>query len=645
MNNVGNEIVINDKKIEEIEQILLNNGRFDDERRNIIRNFNESFDVNACPGSGKTTVLLAKLTLLLDQMPFKDGKGVCILTHTNVAVDEIKERLGSKAEILFKYPNYIGTIQSFINKYLTTPFFKSHYNKDIQIEEDEEYKLKLELMLRENGYKLNSSNTWINDREFVAGTKKLMSKAISLENGEITISINSIKTKQSYRNIINIMQSLIKEGLLTYRDSYYLANIYLDINKEMDNIFNERFKFVFIDEMQDTNIYQNNILSRIFDNEKVILQRFGDINQSIFSGGQEDEQCGWHLDDNVKELNSSNRYGNNIANILNYIKCIGEGNIVGNDNIESVEPHIIVFDDDCIDDVKGKFRELIEEYNISNYKSAKAIGRIGKGYKCDHITIKNYFESYNKKQPSEKYNCYNELIYKLEKGNTVGEFFEDIMKVIGRCIRTFKKNCSDKEIKKELVENYNSKYIDFKISFINIYNDKKVNDNLDIEKIKSLIEDFILDVYGNEEIQYLNEYFNIVDKGKYICPEIALTEDNNVLMNLNTIHGVKGETHSATLYLQTKYGFNKDGYYKDISDIDNIIDFMCGDKDIKRESMSNELKETLNTAYVAMSRPTHLLCIAVHINTIKGKIEKLESIGYKVVGCNDKVNNMIKVIV
>ena len=43
-------------------------------------------------------------------------------------------------------------------------------------------------------------------------------------------------------------------------------------------------------------------------------------------------------------------------------------NITGNNNIESIKPHIIVFDDDSIDDVKEKFRELIEEYNIPNDK-------------------------------------------------------------------------------------------------------------------------------------------------------------------------------------------------------------------------------------------------------------------------------------
>ena len=33
-------------------------------------------------GSGKTTTLLAKLVLLAEQMPLKNGKGICVLTYT-----------------------------------------------------------------------------------------------------------------------------------------------------------------------------------------------------------------------------------------------------------------------------------------------------------------------------------------------------------------------------------------------------------------------------------------------------------------------------------------------------------------------------------------------------------------------------------
>ena len=43
-------------------------------------------------------MLLAKLKLLADRMPLENGAGVCVLSHTNVAVDEIRNRLSEYAD-------------------------------------------------------------------------------------------------------------------------------------------------------------------------------------------------------------------------------------------------------------------------------------------------------------------------------------------------------------------------------------------------------------------------------------------------------------------------------------------------------------------------------------------------------------------
>ena len=119
---------ISNQDIESTEKLLLPNGaHFPEDARNVIRCWH-STDVAACPGSGKTTVLLAKLKLLADRMPLENGAGVCVLSHTNVAVDEIRNRLSEYVDKLLGYPNYIGTIQSFVDKLLFStlndaPFF------------------------------------------------------------------------------------------------------------------------------------------------------------------------------------------------------------------------------------------------------------------------------------------------------------------------------------------------------------------------------------------------------------------------------------------------------------------------------------------------------------------------------------------
>src|SRR5271154_5929584 len=80
----------------------------DEPRRSTILNY---ADVQACPGSGKTTLVGLKLMLLLENWhdPYS---GICVLTHSNVAIDEIMSRVGRDVagSKLLSYPHFIGTI-------------------------------------------------------------------------------------------------------------------------------------------------------------------------------------------------------------------------------------------------------------------------------------------------------------------------------------------------------------------------------------------------------------------------------------------------------------------------------------------------------------------------------------------------------
>lgn len=67
-----------------IEKLLLPNGCcFANDARNVINSW-DSNDILACPGSGKTTVLIAKLKLIADKSPLKDGRGGFVCYHTQM---------------------------------------------------------------------------------------------------------------------------------------------------------------------------------------------------------------------------------------------------------------------------------------------------------------------------------------------------------------------------------------------------------------------------------------------------------------------------------------------------------------------------------------------------------------------------------
>lgn len=127
----------NEDSLREVFKLLTGkDGIFDEEKQKII-NCTDSAHIKACPGSGKTTTLLAKLVLLAEQMPLKNGKGICVLTYTNVAIDEIKSKLGHKADILFSYPNFFGTIQTFVDEFFASAALQCYYGSRISLVDDE----------------------------------------------------------------------------------------------------------------------------------------------------------------------------------------------------------------------------------------------------------------------------------------------------------------------------------------------------------------------------------------------------------------------------------------------------------------------------------------------------------------------------
>ena len=80
--SIFKDLIITDEDINWVESILFG-VKFDEGRRNIIKNL-DSIDIQACPGSGKTTVLVAKLAILAKKWSYQN-RGICVLSHTNVA--------------------------------------------------------------------------------------------------------------------------------------------------------------------------------------------------------------------------------------------------------------------------------------------------------------------------------------------------------------------------------------------------------------------------------------------------------------------------------------------------------------------------------------------------------------------------------
>ena len=121
-------IKINERDIANVENKF--NLTFDEERRKAIKNL-KTTDIVACAGRRKTTMMCAKIDILTNKQPFSNNKGIAVLSLTNVAIEQIKNKLGIEHNI-FKYPNYCETIQKFVTKYVLNSWYNLMHNKKIE---------------------------------------------------------------------------------------------------------------------------------------------------------------------------------------------------------------------------------------------------------------------------------------------------------------------------------------------------------------------------------------------------------------------------------------------------------------------------------------------------------------------------------
>lgn len=106
--------------------------------------------------------------------------------------------------------------------------------------------------------------------------------------------------------------------------------------------------------------------------------------------------------------------------------------------------------------------------------------------------------------------------------------------------------------------------------------------------------------------QYINQFLNNLPTNISTDEEIKnnnVFNHNGVEIEIATIHSVKGETHTATLYLETSYQGEHESQ--------RIMEQLKGVYYIPpRKRMY--LKRNSKMAHVGMSRPKYLLCMAIH---------------------------------
>jgi DNA helicase II / ATP-dependent DNA helicase PcrA len=93
-------------------------------------------------------------------------------------------------------------------------------------------------------------------------------------------------------------------------------------------------------------------------------------------------------------------------------------------------------------------------------------------------------------------------------------------------------------------------------------------------------------------------------------------------IEVSTIHTVKGETHNATLVLET--------FHNKVYDVKEAISFILGDVNPSRRS-TKTVREQIKRMFVAITRPSEIVCLAVFKDHF-GEVERnrLVALGWSI---------------
>lgn len=617
--------------------------QFNDDQKNVIKCL-KTVDVQACPGSGKTTSLAAKLFILANKLPPTFNKGVCIITHTNVAVNEIKHKLGDAGARFFKYPNHFGTIQSFVDKFLTIPGYVTEFKKRPYRIDDETYFRYIESKFNST-YNYRKSLFSLSQRSIDPHHLRFSCEDFSLVKSIYGAAIGLNPTTETMVNALKCKTEVLKDGYICFEDAYSIALKYLRTYPKLKTLFENRFAYVFVDEMQDMDSFQANVLHDLFnlDSPNICIQRIGDINQAIFSSSYSNSDGRYWEPKNHLEIKISIRLSKEIAAKVHNVS-ISPQELGGREDTPQIPPVIIAFDDNTnIGAVKTKFAELIFEHKLHETKSPifKAVGlkkNHGKGLdskKNLKLSIKDYFDEYNQtlSYKQKEYDCFSEYLTTNTKSISLirESFIQGIIKglKLGEVINpTNQRPFTSSSLTKYLADYHPDFWTAMRYKIAG-WLKQIATAKLDCleEMIKYATTDFWA-IWGKEINDGCKTFFITKKTTANETAEAEVLSNNNLFriekdgsiipIQFSTIHSVKGETHCATLYLET---------YNRTFDIEKIIPFILGEK---KQSARNSNLGRLKTSYVAMTRATHLLCIAVRQKIINDKIEELKEAGWRV---------------
>tara|TARA_B110000003_G_scaffold7602_1_gene7816 strand:- start:21110 stop:23410 length:2301 start_codon:yes stop_codon:yes gene_type:complete len=236
--------------------------------------------VIAGAGSGKTRVLTYRIAHLLNNGV--DSFNILALTFTNKASKEMKGRIGSLIDGSEANNLWMGTFHSVFSKILRFEAEKINYPKNFTIYDSADSKNLIKALVKE-----------MNLDKDVYKPGVVLGRISSLKNGLVSVngykSSAVLQSEDSSRKMTefsqlyaNYQKRLFSSGSMDFDDLLFNTYTLLRDFPEVLNKYQNKFKYILVDEYQDTNHVQYMIIKRLaamFENICVV----GDDAQSIYA--------------------------------------------------------------------------------------------------------------------------------------------------------------------------------------------------------------------------------------------------------------------------------------------------------------------------------------------------------------------------
>lgn len=259
--------------------MALNLEALNEAQRAAVLNTEGPMMIIAGAGSGKTRVLTFRIAQLMEKGV--DSFNILALTFTNKAAREMRSRIegevGSDARNL-----WMGTFHSVFARILRAEAERLGYPSNFTIYDTDDSKSLIKAIVKDFNLddKLYKANIVLN--RISAAKSRLISASIYNDNAEFLSEDTEMQRPEIGRIYKAYAERCFKSAAMDFDDLLFNTHILFHNHIDVLNKYQDRFKYVMVDEFQDTN-YSQYIITRKLASRFQNICVVGDDAQSIYA--------------------------------------------------------------------------------------------------------------------------------------------------------------------------------------------------------------------------------------------------------------------------------------------------------------------------------------------------------------------------